>query len=452
MNHNWGLVFALCLIIALVAGCSNQVLKQSDLNKEVVNNEDYASKIITLEDNGISIDLPIDQISEIRSYLDDASDQEVEIGRMHGNIIKTDETQSLSIIKYSCGTKMCDTVLVRKQGEDITSLKLPFGIFTKVVFSPNGDRALLVYGVNEGNTLLRNFLAVVDLNNMRLIQPQSEELAHEFYQEPIWPIVESQWTDNNTILITIPDTLSSDWDTLVEWFNNETKQTKEITIELQSLAEEIPLSFTNYVETYPVNVVDPQGINIVKETDFIDLSLLVFTRKEENSDINTLYVGVKHGENYYELGEIGYDHYLDLIKLESISLNGKPFYKLRGLLGANAPVTMYVEFVDGKPHNILQVTAHAVEADLDNNGNDIIIASVGTAAQTELYQLNEGNQILYTSLNNALHAQAVIYNEKDQVFEAYFGGNRVKYHYQKGVLQEIYKQDAEENTEVPKTF
>ncbi len=209
-------------------------------------------------------------------------------------------------------------------------------------------------------------------------------------------------------------------------------------IDQDQIDQEIPLSFINYEQLHKAKIVDPQGINIVKETNFDDLSLFAFTNNEEESEPKTLYAGVKYGVSYYDLGEIGYDHYLDLIELESISLNGKLTYKLSGFVGANTPVTIYVEIVDDKPQIILQVTAHAVEVDLDNNGNDIIITSVGTAALTELYQLIEGYQILYVSLNNALHAQAVIYNEKDQVFEVYYGDNRFKrYHYEKGTLREI---------------
>lgn len=129
---------------------------------------------------------------------------------------------------------MCDTVLVRKHGEEYTTLKLPFGIHMEHILAPHEDRVLLVYGMNEGNTLVRNFLVIVDLNNMNIVTPLTQELSDEYFQEPKWPIAESQWLDNNSILIKVPVTDTSDWDTLVEWMNDEMILSKEVIIKLMN--------------------------------------------------------------------------------------------------------------------------------------------------------------------------------------------------------------------------
>jgi len=217
------------ILLVIISILAVIVFSKVITNQEVETNMGDEQNLITIEDKGISINIPINKIPEIEKFLEGAVDKEVEIRRMRGIILKTTESKSFILLSYGCGAKMCDTLLIQKQGEEIHTLQLPYGIFQDYIFSPSENHVLFVYGIDEGS-INRNFIRVVHLNKMQLVESQSKEWSKEFFDEPIWPILDYKWTDNHTILIKIPDTRSPDLPLLEEWFTSEKKKTKEITI------------------------------------------------------------------------------------------------------------------------------------------------------------------------------------------------------------------------------
>lgn len=217
------------ILLVIISILAVIVFSKVITNQEVETNMGDEQNLITIEDKGISINIPINKIPEIEKFLEGAVDKEVEIRRMRGIILKTTESKSFILLSYGCGAKMCDTLLIQKQGEEIHTLQLPYGIFQDYIFSPSENYVLFVYGIDEGS-INRNFIRVVHLNKMQLVESQSKEWSKEFFEEPIWPILDYKWIDNHTILIKIPDTRSSDLPLLEEWFTSEKKKTKEITI------------------------------------------------------------------------------------------------------------------------------------------------------------------------------------------------------------------------------
>lgn len=219
------ILFAIFTILVVI------VLNLS-INKEVETNMSQEINFVIVEDNGIPLKIPINKIPEIKHYLEGVQDKEIEISRMRGIFLKKEKTESFILLEYGCGTKMCDSVLIRKKGKEITTIKLFFGIFQDYVFSPNEDNILLVYGVNEG-PINRNFIKVVNLSEMIFIESQSKELMNEFMGEPNWPILEYKWIDNDSISIKIPDTPSSNIEVLEKWFKSKNKNTITVIIKLQ---------------------------------------------------------------------------------------------------------------------------------------------------------------------------------------------------------------------------
>lgn len=143
-------------------------------------------EFITVEHNETSIKIPISSIPEINNYLEGASDKEIEVSRMAGTVLKRTETEAYVFFMYGCGTKMCDSVLIHKKGEEISTLKLFFGIFQDYVLSTNENELLLIYGMNEGPKN-SNFLIAVDLEEMKIIEGQSKErIINELMEDSNW--------------------------------------------------------------------------------------------------------------------------------------------------------------------------------------------------------------------------------------------------------------------------
>jgi len=108
----------------------------------------------------------------------------------------------------------------------------------------------------------------------------------------------------------------------------------------------------------------------------------------------------------------------ELLSIKEITLVGKPVVRFKGVYGANAPVTVYVEIEDGSATELLRVaTGHATEIDLDGDGAEEIVSEHGTPSSAHLYRW-DGERYQVADLNEALGAESVRYVTETGRFEA----------------------------------
>lgn len=69
----------------------------------------------------------------------------------------------------------------------------------------------------------------------------------------------------------------------------------------------------------------------------------------------------------------------------TVDILGQSYMKVTGSVGANAPVPNYVS-LHTSPPEALHIEAHTLEADVNQDGLNEIIATVGTAAETSIYK------------------------------------------------------------------
>lgn len=131
-------------------------------------------------------------------------------------------------------------------------------------------------------------------------------------------------------------------------------------------------------------------------------------------DESRLAVSITIGAVRYAVGEIGYGD-MEHFPVEQVEVLGHSYIKVTGALGANSPVANYILPDPERPLN-LHIEAHTVEADVDQDGTNEIVATVGTAAVTTVYKLQNG-QIMACDLNDLLKAQVVMYDPKANLFE-----------------------------------
>ena len=89
-----------------------------------------------------TIKIPIKSIPEfnkIYSELDNDEQKKLELSATSGVILSEDSNQALLLLNYSCGTKLCKTLLIKKDKNEITTLPLhkESEIYVKHQFSPN---------------------------------------------------------------------------------------------------------------------------------------------------------------------------------------------------------------------------------------------------------------------------------------------------------------------------
>lgn len=151
---------------------------------------------------------------------------------------------------------------------------------------------------------------------------------------------------------------------------------------------------------------------VVEKKQINDYVVFLYQKDQEN-----LYAAIQSGSSTFDIGQIGYIlQQKDSISIEQVDAFGKDYVKITGFCGANCPITNYVQ-MDKNPPSLLQIQAHTVEADLNQDGVKEIIATVGTLAETSIYRLRQ-ESMETVSLNEAMKAQVVIYKSETNTFEA----------------------------------
>ena len=151
---------------------------------------------------------------------------------------------------------------------------------------------------------------------------------------------------------------------------------------------------------------------IVVKKQINDYVVFLYQKDQEN-----IYAAIQSGSTIFDIGQIGYTlQQKDSISIEQVDAFGKDYVKITGFCGANCPITNYVQ-MDKNPPILLQIQAHTVEADLDQDGVKEIIATVGTLAETSIYRLRQ-ESMETVNLNKAMKAQVVIYKSETNTFEA----------------------------------
>ncbi len=165
------------------------------------------------------------------------------------------------------------------------------------------------------------------------------------------------------------------------------------------------------------------NINKIIEEKTIDKerSAFIFT-DNENSEFKG---GINFNGNSYYIGQVSMDNIPeDLMGIEEIQVFGRKAVKIYGILGANYAQTFYW-FVEENPEkSIIQIDGNTVEIDLDNDGKNEVVATIGTIPETRIYMLKEG-KIVISDVNKSIGAKSITLQDKDKrLFEVYFEPNK----------------------------
>ncbi|KOR87868.1 hypothetical protein [Paenibacillus solani] len=141
----------------------------------------------------------------------------------------------------------------------------------------------------------------------------------------------------------------------------------------------------------------------------------IYFYEEKGLDEENVRAAIQIDTKLLEIGQVGYAA-LDpeQYTVSQVQALDQTYIKVSGACGANCPISYYIHPDISSPIS-LRIEAHTVEADIDQNGINYIVASVGTAADTSIYKLRDGH-IVAANLNETLAAQAVIYDKESNMF------------------------------------
>jgi len=184
------------------------------------------SPTIRIEGQSISIS----KIEALNEYLEKENFNPVEIERLRIDSIFSEGENITAHIGYGCGNKSCHNVLVQVSDKEVSSIVISDGIYMKSIMSENKSRFLIQYGSNEGGTVIRSAIIGVNLHPFKKLSMVSNEHLEMYGSEPIVPIVEAVWLDNQTVTILVANISDTKYENLEKWFQASQPDTKQIEI------------------------------------------------------------------------------------------------------------------------------------------------------------------------------------------------------------------------------
>ncbi|CAM3316638.1 hypothetical protein HP548_28175 [Paenibacillus taichungensis] len=213
-----------------------QVENDNDTSSSGLHNKASSiPNIIEITNEEATLQLPLNDVPEYKRYLMNEQDFQTEIDRTYVEVLEVPSSETYSMLKYGCGTKACFTLLVKTDDIGTHSLPLPEGILQDYKLSSDYQQVLIRYAYDEGGLVKRHILVAVDLKKLKIIPYASTDLEEAFMLKPTWPIISYEWIDNNHFTIETAALETSEYNVLKDWFDSNDRETRKVTIRLNSL-------------------------------------------------------------------------------------------------------------------------------------------------------------------------------------------------------------------------
>lgn len=138
-----------------------------------------SSNILTLSDEKHELSISVSEIPALQAYLEQYSPEEIEAekGRMSIESFTPDQSTMFYVLKYNCGSKLCDIILLKKTGAQIQSRPLvELVTFRGYTFSPDRKKLALEFGRNDGMYLDRETLVVIDVQELKPFREEKQRI------------------------------------------------------------------------------------------------------------------------------------------------------------------------------------------------------------------------------------------------------------------------------------
>lgn len=225
------------IILILSFFLTNSTFKNEDnhIDTTLSTNEDIPSEITLDNGNGERFIVPISSIPDLESYLESETDIKTELERIQVEFLNWDISNDHDyyfILKYGCGNKFCNLVLVQiTELNEVTTTYLAEGIFTgSKAFE---EKAMFRIAENEGNAVLRHQIIIVDLNTMIFLHPTDINNDENYFISPIYPITEFKWISPDSIELVIADIPDSTYESIEKWYKATSALVKDVMITIK---------------------------------------------------------------------------------------------------------------------------------------------------------------------------------------------------------------------------
>src|SRR5690606_20017294 len=148
------------------------------------------------------------QIPILSAYLHAAEDRQSIIEQMDIQQLVNKEDSSIYLLEFSCLEGQCSYLLLDESSENTGLLVADLATFEQVMLSPEQSKLLLKFNRESTYEYPLSNAVVVDLENWKVLTLENEAITNNLFDFQ-WPILSVNWNDEETIFISIPDTLET---------------------------------------------------------------------------------------------------------------------------------------------------------------------------------------------------------------------------------------------------
>lgn len=188
--------------------------------------------VVEFKSDDTSLKVHLNDIPQYKKYLLNEGNIESVIARTQFVKLPVATAETYAMLKYSCGTQACSTILIRTDGEHTESLTMPVGIFQDYKLSPDHDKMLFRYASDEGGVVVRHIIVAVDLDSFKVIRYASPDLEKQFLLKPTWPVLSYAWINNHRFDLETAALDTSDFNAIKDWLSSERRKIKKVEIKL----------------------------------------------------------------------------------------------------------------------------------------------------------------------------------------------------------------------------
>ncbi|MEQ6391366.1 hypothetical protein RZN22_19040, partial [Bacillaceae bacterium S4-13-58] len=121
-----------------------------------------------------------------------------------------------AIIKYSCGSKLCDQLFIEHKDGNVESIPVSEGSML-LDYKQNNNHVALLFGRNEGSEVLRNKVEVIDLHTFEKVPVPSDVARFNSFD---YPIPSLEW-EGNSLILSVADIKDKSFETVKKWYENQ---------------------------------------------------------------------------------------------------------------------------------------------------------------------------------------------------------------------------------------
>ena len=202
---------------------NNQNEFASSTNKEKVPTE-----ITFGHESEQSFNVPIASIPVLENYLAEAMDIQTELQRIQAEYLNWNQLNNdYYVVKYGCGNKLCDLVLVQiRDFQIVNSVYLGNGmLMDSKIFE---KKAMLRIAVDEGNTVVRHQIMLLNIPSMEKADVLDKNRADAYFNEPLFPITDYKMITANTIVLEVADIPDTTYESIEKWYQTTNPPVKRV--------------------------------------------------------------------------------------------------------------------------------------------------------------------------------------------------------------------------------